>query len=89
MAKANVGDLNLRNIKRFMERRHAGEKYKVYEYGKFYTAIRDVKGQLTEPLLFTKEGAFPMFRTFNQMPLEDCKNPKLIYESGGKDNGEK
>ena len=89
MAKANVGDLNLRNMKRFMEKRHPGQDYKIYEYQKFYTVIRDIKGHITEPLLFDKKGAFPMLKTFNQMPIEDCNNPKLVYESGGEKDGKK
>lgn len=67
-------------LKRTTERRYPGRPYVIHEYSKFYTVVVDG----TQPFLFEKSDGFPINLTFAQVSKEDCKNPKLIFESGGK-----
>lgn len=72
-------------LKRTTERFHHGRPYVIREYGKFYSVVVDG----TEPFLYEKEHGFPYMLTYAQVSHDEKKNPKLIYESGGKDNGKK
>ena len=82
----DVGKMNLEIIKHFMDRSHPGKDYKVFEYGKFYTAVIDTSEEdaIMEPILFSKQGAMPLFESLGSKSPEELKNPKLIY--GGSDN---
>lgn len=85
--KVGMAELNLENIKKYMSRIHSGKEYKLYEFETFYSVVfTGEKNRLMQPVLFNKKGAFRMNKVFGQMPKE---KGKLIFESGGKDNGKK
>ena len=72
-------------LKRTTERRHPGRPYVIHEYSKFYTVVVD----RTQPFLFEKNDGFPINLSFSQVSKEECKNPKIVYESGGQKDGKK
>lgn len=78
-------EIVINRLKRTIERRHHNRPYVIREYTKFYSVVVDG----TEPFLFEKEDGFPYHLTYAQVSPSEKKNPKLIYESGGKDDGKK
>ena len=88
MSENKIEQLNLENMKRFMSRSHPGKAYKITEYKSFYLASF-TKQKFMEPIMFNKKGALPIPKSFASVPSSECKDPKLIFESGGKDNGTK
>ena len=89
MSKINVGELNLNLMRMFMQKKYPNKKYKIYDYGTFYSAvIEDGKDATIQPIIFDGKNAFPLMKTYSSM-IRDIKNdPKLIYD-GGKGNGKK
>lgn len=79
----SINEVNLNHMKRAVEMLHPGKPYKITEYSGFYAVGITEKNAIIQPMLFNKKGAFPILKTFAQMSAEECKNPKVIFESGG------
>lgn len=78
-------ELVIERIKRVGARRFKGAKFKIVEYANYFSLVSDN----AEPSLFEKEDGFPVHITFAQLSVREIINPKVVFESGGKDNGEK
>ena len=90
MKNGSITGINMKHMQSFMESGFPGESYKIFEYDSFYTAVFTSESKKnSEPIMFNKKGALPIPRPFASVPAKDCMNPKLVYESGGKDNGKK
>lgn len=90
MTKIDVGAFNLENIKRFMKKSHPGKDYQVVEYATFYVAsFTGEKYKHFVPIVFNKKGALPIPKSFASFSPEECKNPKVIFKSGGPKNVKK
>ncbi len=88
MKNLSITGINMKHMQSFMESGFPGESYQIFEYETFYTAVFTGEHKKhSEPILFNKNGAFPIPKNYASMSLEERKNPKLIYTYGGKDNG--
>ena len=86
MKNININEINLQHMKKAVERIHPGKPYRITEYETYYVVGITEKGNIVQPMLFNKKGAFPILKSLAEMPKE---TGKIIFESGGKKDAKK